>query len=125
MTEPEPAAETEVATPPEPRKYRLHGGRCCSAIPPILAWNDEIEAVVCHSCGRVWAPVILDLDDAITTTIIRAYAVVDGCQTKTGRMLNQNRHAIRRKLDKYKITITPDLIVPYAAPGPGVKDLSP
>jgi len=90
-----------------------------------MTWDAKLEAVVCHSCNRVWAPVIMDINDVVQVTLIRAATLADGCNTTMGRILHINRHAARRKMQRYGLNAADDLAVPYAPPGPTARELAP
>ncbi len=117
--------ELDDGDSPEPaRKRRLHGARCCTTTPPRLRWEDSIEAVVCDSCERVYAPIISAMNDVTRTALIRAICRENGCNTGMGRLLDMNRHAVRRNREKYKLEESIDYTIPYAEPGPTAADLA-
>ena len=118
MTEPDDDSTEPV------RKRRLHGARCCTTTPPRLRWDETIEAVVCDSCDRVYAPILFSLEDMTKAAIVRANLVTRGCNTGIGRIIGIDRHAVRRKREKLELVGYADFTVPYADPGPKVADLT-
>ena len=110
---------------PEPvRKKLLHGARCCTTTPPRVRWDETLEAVVCDSCDRVYAPVILNLENLTRAAIIRANSVTKDCNTGIGRSLDIDRHAVRRRRVAFEIDGFADYSIPYADPGPTAQELT-
>ena len=116
--------EHDDDTPEPVRKKRLHGARCCTTTPPRVRWDEALEAVVCDSCDRVYAPILYALVDIERSAIIRANSVTKGCNSGIGRSLQIDRHAVRRKRVKMGIEGFADYSVPYADPGPTAQDLT-
>ncbi len=106
------------------RKRRLHGARCCTTTPPRVRWDEVLEAVVCDSCERVYAPIVSAMDDITRAAMIRAISIAKDCNTGIGRVLQLNRHAVRRRRELMGLQGLIDYVVPYADPGPKAEDLT-
>lgn len=110
---------TETAEINERTPRRLHAARCCSVTPPCLHWNEDIEAIVCTECERIYAPIVLDVEHIDRDAIIRALMATRGVRHRAGELLGIDRHAMRRRIAKHKITYgKSDLVNPYASHGP-------
>ncbi len=102
---------------------RLHAARCCSVTPPVLHWDEQIEAIVCSQCERIYAPIVLDTHQADRDAVIRALVMSDGVRERTATKLNIDRHAVRRRLTKHQIDYDDrDLVITYASQGPLARD---
>lgn len=102
----------------------LHAARCCSVTPPVLHWDERLEAIVCSNCGRVYAPIVLDANQSDRDSVIRALVMCKGIREQTGVALGIDRHAVRRRLKKHQLDYKDDeLVVTYAGRGPTVDDL--
>lgn len=105
-------------------KNLLHGAHCCPGQPPRLVWDHTLECIVCDACDRVWAPIVVRAADVERAALIRAITMAEGNKALAGRLLNLDRHAVRRMLESYEIHWGKQTIAhPFAEPGPTSKDM--
>lgn len=102
----------------------MHAARCCTITPPQLCWNDVIESVVCAECSRVWAPVVLDVDEVDKIATIRGIVLARGVKADAEDSLGINRHAVRRRLEKHGLRYGEPIVNPYAPPGPTSEEMA-
>ncbi len=115
--------ETADANERAPR--RLHAARCCSVTPPVLHWDERIEAIVCSQCERIYAPIVLDTLQVDRDAVIRALVIGKGIKLRAAVHLGINRHAMRRRVKKHDVDHDDDkLVVTYASQGPLARDVT-
>lgn len=89
-----------------------------------MRWDEDLEAVVCDSCERAWAPIVMTLAEVNRSALIRAVVIGRGNFTAVGKIVGETRHYIRRKCEIYDLRYGEDLIVPYASHGPNSEELT-
>ncbi len=103
---------------------RLHAARCCSVTPPVLHWNEEIEAIVCTQCERIYAPVVLDALQVDRDALIRSLVMCEGIRQRAALKLGVTRHAARRRIAKHEVDFgDKELVVTYASEGPLAREV--
>lgn len=103
---------------------RLHAARCCSVTPPVLHWDEQIEAIVCTQCERIYAPIVLDALQVDRDAVIRAIVMGNGIKLRAAAQLGINRHAMRRRVVKHQVNFADDgLVVTYASQGPKAREM--
>ncbi len=115
---------TETADTNERAPRGLHAARCCTVTPPVLHWDERIEAIVCSQCERIYAPIVLDTLQVDRDAVIRALVIGKGVKLRAANHLHINRHAMRRRVVKHQIEDEKQLVVTYASPGPLARDVA-
>ncbi len=106
------------------RPRGLHAARCCTVTPPVLHWNEQIEAIVCSQCERIYAPIVLDALQVDRDAVIRALVVGKWIKLRAAVHLGINRHAMRRRVVKHQLDISDaGLVITYASQGPLARDV--
>ena len=114
--------ETDDTNERAPRGF--HAARCCTITPPVLHWDDRIEAIVCSHCERIYAPVVLHALQVDRDAVIRAMVMGKWVKLRAAVYLNVDRHAMRRRVTKHQVHHNDgQLVVTYASQGPLARDV--